>query len=433
MTVAPTALGLPIVTIIVHGTFAAEETWWRLSKTSETTFADRLEEALSARGFAGTVWRPVLDVGMSYEAFSWSGKNRDNDRRAGACKLRKSLAELAKKLGASPSQPLTVNLIAHSHGGNVVLEALRDIAGSIRVGRVVLLGTPLVSVRPRLRLTRLMISMAMIPMVMMGLLLILYVGMVQLGSLIGRETWSGAPALVLLILFIFLVYGWSLWLLAWVGDFIWSFPGWVWLVLRGRRAGQAYGPTPGSLLAILRGKPMVAFTSHHDEAETALLLSTAPRKLYLDEVKAWGRIGRTFEWIALRPIVEGMLLRALEVPLERFVLGFSFYRLFFWDYEMANLDSGRSYPAHVLKRVDVTEHLDLPAEASSLPANMLVSPQGPAEGQGVDRRAKTLRQSVREVVRNVIEQIKLRHSGYHNNPNVLEQIANELVDTNTGV
>ena len=59
-----------IVTIIVHGTFATQETWWRLG-TGET-FADRLEHGLAQQGMAkhglapdpacGVVVRPVFLV-----------------------------------------------------------------------------------------------------------------------------------------------------------------------------------------------------------------------------------------------------------------------------------------------------------------------------------------------------------------------------------
>lgn len=55
---------------------------------------------------------------------------------------------------ASASSPLHINLIAHSHGGNVALEALRHLKNTVRVQRLACLGTPLISFRPALRIVR---------------------------------------------------------------------------------------------------------------------------------------------------------------------------------------------------------------------------------------------------------------------------------------
>ena len=37
--------------------------------------------ALARRGLAGSVWKPALDAGWSYDAFGWTGHNRHDDRR----------------------------------------------------------------------------------------------------------------------------------------------------------------------------------------------------------------------------------------------------------------------------------------------------------------------------------------------------------------
>jgi hypothetical protein len=80
-----------IVTVVVHGTFATNATWWKLGTNTEPTFADKLEQQLAADGMTGTVWKPALEAGMTYDDFTWSGENRHKDRVAGAHKLSGSL------------------------------------------------------------------------------------------------------------------------------------------------------------------------------------------------------------------------------------------------------------------------------------------------------------------------------------------------------
>ena len=113
------------VTLVIHGTFAGQATWWRLGGEGHATFADRLEGQLSRRGLSGTVWKPALVEDLDYPSFSWSGLNRHRERMRGARRLCSSLNELAQRVRATASAPLTVNVVAHSHGGNVVLEAIR--------------------------------------------------------------------------------------------------------------------------------------------------------------------------------------------------------------------------------------------------------------------------------------------------------------------
>jgi len=79
----------------------------------------------------------------------------------GARQLSSSLNELAQYAQATPDDPLTVNFVAHSHGGNVVLEALLHLNTNVRVGRLALLGTPLVTVRPAFGIARLISSVVL--------------------------------------------------------------------------------------------------------------------------------------------------------------------------------------------------------------------------------------------------------------------------------
>ena len=123
-------------------------------------FADQLEDALARRGLAGTVWRPAAAVGLSPEAFAWSGDNSHAARVAGSRRLADALRETAKRLGATRETPLAVNAVAHSHGGNVALEAVRCLADApeVRFRRLVCLGTPLIEFRASLRPFRFLLA-----------------------------------------------------------------------------------------------------------------------------------------------------------------------------------------------------------------------------------------------------------------------------------
>ena len=142
------------VTIIVHGTFAKTESWWRTGASAKVPFADNLELALARRGLKNTVWQPVLDQGFSFEDFSWTGENRHKDRVKGAKHFSRKLGELAKKMGATADQPLSLNLVSHSHGGNVCLEILRYLPKTVRLNKFVTLGTPLIVAKPAARIIR---------------------------------------------------------------------------------------------------------------------------------------------------------------------------------------------------------------------------------------------------------------------------------------
>ncbi len=66
--------------------------------------------------------------------FSWSGGNNHNARLEGAGKLAGTINEIRRN---NPNEP--INVIAHSHGGNVALQALKYGA---EIDNLVTLGTP---------------------------------------------------------------------------------------------------------------------------------------------------------------------------------------------------------------------------------------------------------------------------------------------------
>ncbi len=113
-----------IETVIVHGTFAASTTWWRDPGASGKPAPDNLWAYLQSKGISTLVRSP--------NEFSWSGGNSDSARQAGA--------ELFVDWWKTRGRP-TLDVVAHSHGGNVVMMA-SALEPKIQVRNLVLLGTP---------------------------------------------------------------------------------------------------------------------------------------------------------------------------------------------------------------------------------------------------------------------------------------------------
>lgn len=128
---------LGLLTIIVHGTFASNEQWYRSG-----TFVDALNNIL------GDVWKITSAQGdaRNHDNFVWSGRNNDVDRKLAGAILAHDLLRLIYEY---PSEK--INLIGHSHGGNVIIEALSYLAKyrgcPHKVDNVVLLGTPQIYLR----------------------------------------------------------------------------------------------------------------------------------------------------------------------------------------------------------------------------------------------------------------------------------------------
>ena len=425
------------ITIIVHGTFAGTLRWYRLGGGATPSFADRLEAALARRGVAGTVWTPALRAGFDYEAFGWSGRNRHEDRVNGGRALAVQLNAVAETLGATDEAPLTVNLVGHSHGGNVILEALSRLAPCVRPGRVVFLGTPLFTFRPTLRIVRLAIALLLLFVVLSlfvfvtGTFLVpgVFGWMCSLLGLCTTESGVGMGWLLLLAVGLVMVYGWVFVAVAWLVDVVWRVLLFPLTALSKRRPGEVYGPPQAELKRILGGRRIALFTSHQDEADLILELSSAPRRLYAEWVaEKWGTEVKWLERIALRPVVEGLLLRLVEIVLERYMLGFSWLRVLFFDHEMADLAHGPEYPPSVVEQVDVSEALRdaLYAQPASVPVWWPLAVPGAERMSGEARRALTFRESLRLLFRDVLVQVKPRHSEYYESGAVIERVADAL-------
>lgn len=417
-----------LVTIIVHGTFAAQENWWRLGNGGEPSFGDRLEHSLAARGLGGTVWRPALRGGLSYDDFRWSGENRHRARMAGGLSLARALDRLADITGATREAPLAVNLVAHSHGGNVALEALCHMSDAVRPLNLVLLGTPLLRRRVAMRIVRVLLGLGLLALVV-SLAIFAVARILGAYSVEGPNPWGLLAAAALAAVS-------SGWILLLVGDAVDGLlRGAVRAVQAAGRFGgdQVYGPPSGELERLLNRGSLVLFTSHQDEADLLLQLGSAPRRLYREWVRdRWTSLGRGMELVLLRPFTEGIALRLLSVILERFLLGFSWPSLLIWDYEMADLDRGTAYPRGVLRRVDVTEHLvgALRAHQEAAGAQGVLPVVGEVDGAtGVARRAATLRATLVEVARGIKQQVRLRHSAYYTSQEVVTAVAAVLSES----
>lgn len=103
------------ITIIIHGTWAADGDWWRPGGD----FFDYVRTDLGRSDLYG-----------KSDQFKWSGKNRESKRQ-------KAGVELDKWLRAHPAHE--VNVFGHSHGANVAMLATHQ---GIRMDRLIMLSPP---------------------------------------------------------------------------------------------------------------------------------------------------------------------------------------------------------------------------------------------------------------------------------------------------
>ena len=113
------------VITLVHGTWAKNAPWTH----PESPLCKALNDQLGS----AHIW-----------TFLWSGRNSHNARVSAALDLRAHLHSLKLKFPRSRHY-----LIAHSHGGNVCLYALREKALRDGISGVVCLSTPFLVAPPR--------------------------------------------------------------------------------------------------------------------------------------------------------------------------------------------------------------------------------------------------------------------------------------------
>ena len=123
--------------IVVHGTFSGKRTdgsasWYAPGES----FCQQLDAALANAQSSARCWQH-LQPGEEY--FHWDGRNDWMSRRNATARLRQLLLRLH-------AEKWRVHLVGHSHGGNVIIDAITDDEGRVERwfrGRVALLGTPL--------------------------------------------------------------------------------------------------------------------------------------------------------------------------------------------------------------------------------------------------------------------------------------------------
>ncbi|MCA9688287.1 MAG: hypothetical protein KC636_01670 [Myxococcales bacterium] len=430
-------------TLIVHGTFARDEAWWRPGRAdAETsaaigpTFADRLERKLAEAGAPGAVWSFVTEHGMRPEDFSWSGLNWDRDRRAAARALTERLSELASRAGCTPERPLAVNFVAHSHGGNVVLELLRSLPASVRARRVILLGTPLIVYRRSLRLVRAVLALFVVASMTFAIAIWTFAILDASCGVFGGATVTDDVELLLTAgVVVFLVSSWVFVAFAGVIDWLWS--GIMAPIdrLRGR-AHHPYGPPPEQIRRALGGRQALLVTSHHDEADLFLRLGSKPRKLFNELIRRrWPRIIQALELVLLRPFIDWLAFHLLEALLEHYALGFSWTRCWLADFQLEDIDRRGADPRAWFRRFDATALLrgstlrtpSLVAPLFEEPAAPLQPVQRAAPERGaLDRQSALLIANVREVGRTLSAQIKLLHSRYYENEVLIDLLVADL-------
>src|SRR5215472_14725934 len=93
------------VITLLHGTWAHGAAWTKDGSPLRALVGKEMQE---------------LGATIGFERLDWSGNNRHEDRRADAVKIRRELRELVRK-----HEKARHFVIAHSHGGNVALRAIR--------------------------------------------------------------------------------------------------------------------------------------------------------------------------------------------------------------------------------------------------------------------------------------------------------------------
>jgi hypothetical protein len=203
--------------IIVHGTWAAPVNgvtqWWQPATTKGElagSFVEKLNTALEQRGASARCW---AHCDRQEQAFEWSGDNNWLRRTEAAVKLVDYLGHL-RTLG------YRYHLIGHSHGGNVIAEALSNAAEhGAHLGTVITIATPFIETQSQIlqrrgRNQRLILLGSDLAMLALFIVFIVGIASVLQGiASISNEMREIVlfVSVVLIALFVLLVLGIRLW------------------------------------------------------------------------------------------------------------------------------------------------------------------------------------------------------------------------------
>jgi len=118
--------------VLIHGTFANRAASWWLPGSD---FCRKLDSSLLQRNSRARCW---AHIDSDKDVFAWTGDNLESERCIAGDRLAKEIADLE-----TSADTHRYHIVAHSHGGNVVLRALRSLAEDPKkLGAVIFLGTP---------------------------------------------------------------------------------------------------------------------------------------------------------------------------------------------------------------------------------------------------------------------------------------------------
>ncbi len=142
----PIKAATQLIIVPIHGTFAFGAAWTRRGHRL-------IDSACAAAGTEVVVRR-----------FLWSGGNTFRARSVAAIELRRHLSDLREEANAVGADPKIV-LIAHSHGGNVAVDAAEGAASCERpqIDHIVCLATPFLRLEPRHVSEGVFIALGLVP------------------------------------------------------------------------------------------------------------------------------------------------------------------------------------------------------------------------------------------------------------------------------
>lgn len=138
--------------LLVHGTYAnnrdrGSDDWWRVG----SHFCQDLDQQLKSRGEPARCWAhldlsarsPTANEAWGRMPFAWTGENSERSRRIAGRALAAQLSALESDAAISH-----YHLLAHSHGGNVILNAIDELPRRPeKLRKVIFMGTPVLYFR----------------------------------------------------------------------------------------------------------------------------------------------------------------------------------------------------------------------------------------------------------------------------------------------
>jgi len=234
------------IVVLIHGTYARDAPWTQEGSDLCKVLGDRSGHS------------------VLFRRFRWSGANSHRARLKAGTRLRRSLQGLRRRRPHA-----RIFLIAHSHGGNVALDALADPRVAAHVGGVVTMGTPFIWSRRR-HLAKATRVLGAVLAVLLGVTyIVVAVGLMFLMAMLGeRYDPYGNRNFILIQV---------------VVDFAWIIVGglmtlWLFNLRFARRGFEKAVQAQRAASRLLRCRPirhtpLLRITIRHDEAELFLKLS----------------------------------------------------------------------------------------------------------------------------------------------------------------